>query len=153
LEQWVDDGSGSIGLYADHFSPTQEQEVWFETQLPHRWAEGTTLHAHIHWGPATTALGNVVWALEYSFAPIGGNFPLTQFLSATQAAAGTVRPHQYVDLGNCPQAGNTISTMASGRVYRDATNPADTYPDKAILHEFDFHFEIDMPGSRSETTK
>jgi len=43
-EKWRDDGAGSTGLYTYTFSPTAEEEVFFEIQMPHTWLEGTPIY-------------------------------------------------------------------------------------------------------------
>ena len=46
-----------------------------------------------------------------------------------------------------------ISSMICCRLFRDATNEADTYEGDAGLLEFDLHYIIDTLGSREEYTK
>ena len=39
------------------------------------------------------------------------------------------------------------------RLFRDATDAADTYDADAVLLEFDVHYKVNMLGSREETSK
>jgi hypothetical protein len=46
-----------------------------------------------------------------------------------------------------------VSSMIVCRLYRNATDAADTYDTAAALLEFDFHYPIDAIGSTSELIK
>ncbi len=45
--------SGSQGVFLWMFSASQEQEVYFTVQLPHKYKVGTDLYPHVHWTTAT----------------------------------------------------------------------------------------------------
>ena len=134
-----------------HFSATVVESLHFEAQISHRYKEGTDIQPHIHWSPTSAAAGTVSWGLEYTVATPTVQFPTTSTLSVAAVSGGTARLHQVDGLGTISMAGNKISTMIVGRVYRNA--PADTYPDLAVLHEIDFHFQVDTPGSKQPFLK
>ena len=152
--QFVDNGSGSVGVFANSFSQTLTEDLFFEAQLPHRYYEGTSLKPHIHWSPSLAmTVGDVYWGLEYTVATVGVQFPLTQILTVVVPASAVVRYHDIAILPDIPMPNNKISTMITGRIYRFGNSPLDTYPGGAFLHEIDFHFQLDTPGSRQEFTK
>lgn len=153
LSQFVNNGIGSRGVYVWMFSANIMEDLFFECQLSHRYKEGTTIKPHVHWSPTTAAGGNVVWGMEYTIATPTAQFPLTQTLSVQAGALGTIRGHQINSLGDISMSGNLISTMIAGRIYRDGANLLDTYPDSAALHELDFHFQLDTPGSKQQFLK
>lgn len=153
LKKFRDNGAASRGVYAWHFAPTIMEDLMFAAQVPHKQKQETDLYPHFHWSPTTANAGNVIWGIEYTISTINGSFPLTQLDSVTDAADGLAYKHQLAGLSTISMAGNGLSTMILGRLYRDGGNTSDTYPDDAVLHEFDFHIQIDSPGSRWEFVK
>jgi hypothetical protein len=152
--QLSDNGAGSTGLYAAAYSPTQEQELFFMAQLPHGWQEGTDIEPHIHWSPSATAnTGNVIWGLEYTWTNIDGAIGNSTIITLTAAADGTGRKNVMSDYTTIDATGKTISSQIHGRIFRDATNVLDTYPDPSFLLELDFHYRQDSLGSPLEHSK
>jgi hypothetical protein len=139
-EQFRDDGAGSVGVFAYHFDPTTEEEMFFTTQLPHRWDQGTELHPHIHWSPTTAVAGDVVWGLEYIiFNPTGAIPATTTTLTAT-ASTNASTDAQVTMFGTINGTGFTESAQLCCRVYRAAGDAADTYTADAVAFEIDIHF-------------
>ena len=135
------------------FDQAQMEQVFFTVQMPHAWKEGTDLHAHVHWTPNASGLAGqtVQWGLEYSWSNIGVTFPGTTIITGSTPFPNeqlVANRHYLTDLGDISGTGKTLSSMLICRLFRDATN--DTLPDDAGLLEFDFHYEIDSPGSRQE---
>jgi hypothetical protein len=85
--QYRDNGAASIGVYAwafsDQAAAANEEELWFQVQLPHTWKEGTTIKPHIHWGIKTAGAANefVKWGLEYTWANIDGTIGTTTIIT------------------------------------------------------------------------
>ncbi len=131
------------------------EQVFFVAQLPHTYKEGTNIEAHVHWTPSINGVQanhTVRWGLEYSWANIGATFPNTPTIiygSAHMPSEQLVTNRHYTNsLGQITGTGKTISSMLICRLFRDATdNGADTYTGDAGLLEFDFHYEVDRPGS------
>ena len=146
--QFKDSGGGSVGVYSLAFDKNIEEEVYFTVQLPHSYKEGSNITPHVHWSPADGDAGNVVWALEYTWANMNGTFGNTTTIIVTDAADGTVGKHQFVDFSAIDGTGKTISSILMCRLYRFSSSGADTYDDDAFLLEIDFHFEMDTIGSR-----
>ncbi len=137
-------------------------ELMFTIQLPHRYVEGTDLYPHIHWTPHTQGneeSGNTVnWAIEYTIASPLTQFPVETSLSLQGTCSGTDHWHEVADNGGVAVisgSGLTISTIISGRVYRDVGDSwSDNDPDKrpGLLH-LDFHVLMDTIGSAKIYTK
>lgn len=131
------------------------EQVFFTVQLPHSYKEGTALSPHVHWTPTSTAAGNVIWNLEYSWQNINGTFPTatTTISTTAQAAGGTPWVQKIAEFSDIVGTGKLISSMLVCRLYRNPSAAGDTYGDDAAFLEIDFHFQQDSTGSRSEYTK
>ncbi len=135
-------------------------EGFFTCQLPHGYKEGSTLKAHIHWTPGARGVAEsghtVQWRLDYSIAPIGGNFPASQTLNLADVCDGVDHKHQMTAEVDISGAGLTISSQMWGRVYR-LNDPSDTWvgtlANLPIFIEFDIHVEHDTVGSRDSSDK
>ena len=150
---FLDDGSGSVGVFTWQFRTNQEEELFFECQIPHHWKEGTIIKPHIHWSPMDAGAGGVVWGLEYTIATPLAVFPNTTLITVTDPTDTTAFKHQIAILPDIPMVNNKISTMLSCRIYRAGNDPADTYGTEAALLEIDFHYQLNTPGSLQEYIK
>lgn len=148
--QLVDDGAGSEGVYTYFFSPSTEEEVFFEVQVPHTYKAGTNLRPHVHWCPTSTNTGNVVWALEYTAHSPGDVIGATTTTSVTATAPGTNLEHTISSMSEITGTTFKESQILNCRLYRDATDAADTYTGDAALLSFDFHFEVEKLGTTTE---
>jgi len=149
-----DDGVGSDGVFTWQFSNLVDQELFFWLQIPHSWREGTPIYPHIHWSPMTSGAGDVAWNIKYTVAKIGDPFPVTYEDLIFATAAGVALEHQFSFFSPIVMTGNLISTMIGCRLKRNATDwLGDTYEDLAALLEFDFHYQLNTPGSRQELLK
>lgn len=150
-------GAGSRGVFTYRFDHVTDEEVFFMEQLPHSYKLGTDLYAHAHWAPIDAGAGTVRWCLEYTWAKLNGTFGNTQFACNSCTAGGVGDAHQLCSMGAISGVtNNDISSMLICRFFRDAdasTGGTDTYGSDAVFLEFDFHFQIDSPGSRQELVK
>lgn len=156
IVQIFDDGISSRGIYVTCFEDNavnSEQEMYFAVQLPHSYKEGSDIEPHVHWVPDDTETGDVVWGLEYTWASIDGTYPVTSIITTVGSARGTRHQHTMTDFTPIDGTGKGISSMLSGRLFRNSSNVLDTYANGACLLEFDFHFEMDTMGSRLEASK
>lgn len=139
------------------FDPSTINVVAGIAQMPHSWKEGTKIYPHIHWMPASTGGGNVVWRFYYMVANVNESFSGTYTaLDPVIAAAGTdSNKHLITSLGDgIDMAGKTLSAIIMWKLERvatDATN--DTLAGDARLLELDFHYQIDSFGSSLEYQK
>ena len=144
--QLLDDGSGSVGVFAFQFDKASEEQIHFVAQLPHTWREGTDIRPHVHWCPTDTDTGAVVWGLEYSWSNIGSVFGNSTLVTATQAGSGATHDHHMIEFDAISATDKTHSGILLCRLYRKAADAADTYDNDAALLEIDFHYEIDRLG-------
>lgn len=157
-EAWIN------GLFLYWFDPSTEEEVWFAVQLPHAWA-GSAVTPHVHWTPKVTADGDPVnqtveWGLEYTWIDVGGDFAASSTIygkaSIPNDANIVANRHYMTNLPSInPSASQDgLSSMLVCRLFRNATDASDdTYENDAGLLEFDIHYEVDMLGSRSVSSK
>lgn len=152
----IDDGAGSQGVFGYHFDALQEQELYFNIQLAHRWKLGSIIYPHIHWCPVDNNTGSVSWGLEYTRASIDSTFGNTTIISVSDPAGGVAYKHHVVDLGSgIGGAGETMSNLFLCRIFRDATGVLgiDNYPSDVLGISFDMCFEMDTVGSREYSVK
>jgi len=156
----LDNGAASQGVFAEAFSASTEEELYFEVQLPHGWKEGSTIEAHVHWLPLVSEVvtSKVSWGLEYSWSNIGDAFGNTTIIYGDTVSLGStavVNSHCLTELGAIVATGKTLSSMLMCRVFRDATGTGgtDDYASLASLLEIDFHYQMDALGSASEYVK
>lgn len=150
----------SQGVFLWMFSSSTEQEVYFTIQIPHGYKVGSTLYPHVHW---TTASGtpsgtNVVWGLEYTAIAIAGSFPNTTSIVSNSIIGLIGTPtgtgqHIITPLPTIPGTNLGISSIIICRLYREVSNPNDTFANEVGLLGFDVHYEKDTQGSRTEFTK
>lgn len=161
--KFKDNGAGSQGVFTYWFDAATEEEVYFAVQIPHSYKYGTDLHPHVHWAPSTNGgAGEVVsWGLEYCFAEIGGTYGNSNIIYGNAhmpADASLVAFKHYlteIDIISGSTI-DSISSMIICRLFRNATgagSSTDSFGNDAALLEFDIHFEIDSPGSKTEYAK
>ena len=151
---------GGSGTTFKVYGFAKGDEGFFTIQLPHSYKEGSTLKAHVHWTPGARGVaedGHVVqWRLDYSFAPINGNFPTSQTISLADACDGVDHKHLMSPEVVISGVGLTISSQMWGRIYRwnDASDTwVGTLANLPIFIEFDLHVECDSCGSKTSTSK
>jgi len=154
---WRKDQAGtSTGVGCFAFDGSATQQVYFQAQLPHAYAEGTTIEPHIHFttSAAPVAGQTVRFGLEYTYSAVGEVLPVTQTIYALYTfTAEDVAYKQYI-LGFDPDISDPdmkISSMFSCRLFRDPGN--DTYAPDALVLEFDIHYQIDADGSIQKLAK
>lgn len=150
--KFVDNGSGSQGVYTYLFDKSTEEELFFVLQLPHEWVEGTDLFPHVHCAPMDTGTGTVRWGLEYSWQNVnGGAFPSSTIIyTEATAMPGVAKSHLLMPFTSIIDGQNqTISSMVMLRLFRDVAG--DNYNNDVALLEIDFHVLLEGWRSGSET--
>lgn len=143
------------GLRCYGFSGTNNtpDELFAFFELPHGYQEGTDLHVHVHWTPETAAVADVKWQVAYSVAPVNGTFGAQQTITGTEATAG-LASHILTAISPVIDGTNLkIGSVIACRLFRDATDPADTYTGYALLLNFGIHYQVDTLGSRQIAIK
>lgn len=148
------------GVRAYAFDKNTDNEVEFEMQLPHGIDTNDLvlpngLAFHLHWSatnaPGTgpnSGLSNVVWGLEYTFASVGGVYGATTTLYATNR----INTNWHHILSEFHHITNVVkeSAVFVGRLFRDADNASDEFPDDAYALSIDIHYPLRRFGSTNE---
>lgn len=149
LEEFV------TGVYAFGFDTGNDstESLHFIAQTPHNRSPGSDLECHLHWAPSTTNAGDVRWKLNYTAISIDGTFGAVGSLWVTDAADGTADKHQLSELGTIDGSSLGLSSVIVGNITRLGDHADDDFTGVAFGLEFDFHYEIDSPGSTYEYVK
>jgi len=133
--------------FGDAFSPSSNEELFLIAQMPHSYKEGTDIFPHWHWIVTNSDSGDVVWCIEYTWANINDEFDFVSgdycVVDSTTNASNIhlMTPHLVLNGTN-----KTASSIINARLYRNATDPRDTYTSDAYLLEFDIHYKIGRLG-------
>ena len=132
-------------------------ELFAQVQLPHAWKVGTVLKPHMHWCKITSGPNLVRWQLDYKWAKIGEvmDAAFTTIADETPDVSDgdTAYQHALTALPDItPAADVQISDMLICRISRVASAGA-SYGTRAVLFEFDIHYQLDSRGSIEEYVK
>ena len=151
-----DDATNGLLLFSGNTTNT----VFITMQIPHTWYEGSTLKPHVHWQKTDTSSGDVLWQLDYKWAPVNEVMDAAfTTLQASTVADGTpdtdtADKHLITPLGDISGAGKQVSDMLVMKLSRLGGDASDTYNNKnARFLEFDIHYEVDGVGTAAEYTK
>lgn len=141
------------------FDPDVIEAVFIQVQMPHAWKEGSNIIPHVHWMKSTSAAGDVLWQLNYRWAPIGEVMDSEATVLTVSSPVGgtpdadTANQHLISSFGEVDTTGKSISDMLLMVFGRIGTSEDDTYDADARLIEFDIHYQIDAFGSAGQFTK
>lgn len=152
-------GGSGVTFQLYHFE--KNNEMFFITQLPHTYKEGTDISVHIHWTPnaqGVTESGNTVgWKIDYSICGIDEAFAASAQLDLSDACNGVNYEHNMTPAATIDGTGLKISDVIVFRVIRTDTGADDTWTgtvaNTPALLAVDFHHEIDTMGSRTVSAK
>lgn len=154
-------GASGSGPFINWFRASGVDEMYFVVQMPHDWAEGTTIYPHIHWVPSQNGVDLTTvphWSLQYTWSSLGSTFPAYTTISGTATTPNEilVKDRHYLTplgTGGISGTGKTISSMLVCRLFRDGSNVDDKFAGLAGALEFDFHYIRNTLGSRTEYSK
>ena len=149
----TDDGAGSTGVFAWHFSPTQVNEVHVNKEFSHDVKLNGFFDIHIHWCPTTTGAGNVRLEVEYITVALDGTIGNTITVQVTAPASGTAYHMEMTEMVTLSASSRGISDQVFMRVARLGNDAADTYAGDVVISTVGIHYEIDTIGSRQEYVK
>jgi hypothetical protein len=140
------------------FSASTTENLFFTAQLPHGWAEGTTIHPHVHWAKSTSASGDVKWEFKYRWWRIRQVVDDQQTLTVTEVVPGTrdtdtAYQHMISAFDWIAVPDVQISDMITMELSRLGADSEDDYAGLAMLLEFDLHYQQDQDGSIHEFIK
>lgn len=133
------------GLQALAFDAGTMEQAFIEFQIPHSKEDDTPLLPHFHTSVMENASGVVVMCMEYSCANISEEFTNDMFLCTSINETNKAFIHLETD-STWILYRISASGMCVGRIYRNATDARDTYPNDVILHEFDIHYYASRLG-------
>ena len=143
------------------FDANQDEELFYQAQMPHSYKFATAIEAHVHWAKSTSAGGDVCWRVDFECADIGETF--TNSLGTTISLeyeiddGDTAFLHAFAEKTMGDPAFSIVSGMCIMRLWRDVSGDggtcADDYAADAILYEFDIHYQMDQPGSITDMLK
>lgn len=141
------------------FAHNADAFVFHLFQMPHGWAEQTTLKPHVHWMKTTSAAGEVEWQFSYKWVPIGDvidtNFTDLTELTPAVSDGDTAYQHALTAFSDIDATGKTLSDMLVVRLTRlgSSYSGANHYTAAAALLEMDIHYLVDTQGSEELYTK
>ena len=133
------------------FASNADEYMYVLAQLPHRWAEGTDIIAHIHWCLPIAGSGggveNVKWDLTHSWSDIGGAIPDSSALTITRDVQNiAANLHMLNNFTTISGSGKDKSSCLIISIKRDTT-VANDYANDVYIIEFDIHYEVNRAGS------
>ncbi len=134
------------GLKAYAFSASSMNEVWVTFHVLHDIKIGEVIFPHVHWSPgSSTNTGTVRWGIECTHCKghQQQSFPASITMFVEQAADGTAFKHYIAEVAEVdviPALNIEPDTLVQVRVFRDAADPNDTFPDVAFGLEMDLHY-------------
>lgn len=145
-------GSGSILLRAFAGVATTEQ-LFSSDEMLHGYAEGTDITFHVHWMATDGSAGNVRWQIEYTWVNVNDVAPAPVIIGVTTAAAGVAWTHQMASFGAISGVGKEIGSQLAFRLFRNPTDPLDTYEHDAALLSVGIHYQVNSFGSSQISDK
>lgn len=149
------------GVQAYMFSPSFDEQLYFETQMPHDCQCGSTIYPHVHWcGTDTESNVSVSWGLEYVITSVGNAVGSTTTVYGNTPVSGntdvTNLLHEITPMGSGinMSAFTGLSAVLTCRVFRNTASAGasiDNYGDDAAGLSVDFHYKRNSLGSASPT--
>lgn len=138
---WSAWNGGVMDAYA--FDAATMNEMWITFHPNHDIIEGSLYYPHIHWMPNTTSTGVVAWKVDICTAK-GHNQAAFNTTPVTVDLADTVTSnsqymHRIVE-ASTGIAMPEVDSLIMIRVYRDAADASDTFPDAVFGLTVDIHY-------------
>jgi hypothetical protein len=143
---------GATNFYAFLFPGTgvQLKQFWHQSHIQHDFKLGSKVYPHVHWIPATSGTGNVVWNVSWTAAKGHGqgafDFANPTTFQIIQAAPGVAYQHMIAEASEAQAvsiSGMEPDTVICWRVWRDPADAGDTYAADVFSNFFDIHYEVD----------
>lgn len=140
---WVDYKSGQVLA----FSSSQENIIYFSTQLPHGYKPGENIEFHIHVVYPTGTVATSTWQFTYSWASYDveafSTATSTQKLLSSSGVADLHKLHSITTLIGTNKSESSVIICSLRRLGADAN---DTYTSDIYLISADFHIPIEKLG-------
>jgi len=118
-------------------------------EIPHDYMIGQPIEVHVHWRPATTGTGTVIWYFDYEYSPPNAA-PIAQVTMQVEATLGADRQYYHLlsTLGNMPQPATPFAIGGKIGFNLRRTPTTDTFTGDALLEQISLHVPCDTAGSR-----
>lgn len=145
-------GDARLDCYAFSGTNTTPDEIHSSMETLHGYKEGTDIRFHLHWYPTNTTVANIKWQFRYTWFNRDNVPGAAQTMTITETTSG-VAWQEKTSVFVVPGAGKTMGSRLVFSIFRDATDPADTYGFNAAVSDMGVHYEIDQVGSREVLVK
>jgi hypothetical protein len=145
------------GIYAYSFVNGVTDILYGSFELPHSYKEGSDIELHVHWAPASTNVGNVIFNCEYTVCDRhGGVMSASTIASSTGTTVGVINKCNYTTLVTI--TGSTAGGMKIGEIIPFALSrlggaTGDTFSGDVFILSIGAHYEQDTLGSRQQISK
>lgn len=138
---WAAWNGGDMDAYS--FSAGTMNEMWITFHPNHDVIEGELYYPHIHWMPNTTSTGAVKWGIDICSAA-GHNQAAfsatpTSIVLTDTVSSDSQYQHRIIE-SSTGIAMPEVDSLILLRVYRDAADAADTFPDAVFGLTVDIHY-------------
>ncbi len=145
-------GDTTLDCYA--FSGTNPTPDVYSSmvEMPRGYKDGADVHLHVQWFPTDTNLGNVKFSLRYVMfnrLTVPGAAQTVSVVMPTPGVAWL----ENTAIFDISGAGMTLGARLIYYLYRDSTDPQDTYAFNVGVTGIGIHTEIDQIGSRQHEVK
>ena len=139
------------GIEAYSFDDSAMNEIWITFHIKHDYSEATNVYPHVHWSPDTTSTGVVRWGFEYTHQKghDQGAFGATTTIYVNHEITSN-KQYQHI-ISEISDADSfdafEADTLVLVRVFRDAADSADTFPDPVFAFTSDIHFQVEQQST------
>jgi len=135
------------GIEAYGFDAGTMNEIWITFHTTHDYKDGSMIYPHVHWAPNTTSTGVVRWGMEYSVAKGHDQeaFPASTTIYLEHTISVDKQYQHIITEVSDGQAFDAFEadSLVLMRIFRDAGDAADTFPDSVFAFTADVHFQVD----------
>lgn len=139
-------------IYAFDGNAISEQ-LYGSIEIMHNYKEGTDLRPHCHFSPLANSTGNVKWQIEYTIASKDALFPATQTIVNVYDCSNKLNYHLASEFSIISGTNVKIGDIITFRLFRNPSDPQDTFAGDVGLLSFGIHMQIDGDGSRNTFSK
>lgn len=139
--------------FADNAQEADIDGIHAVAQMPHSWKLKSEIRPHIHWIQNQALFP--AWKLSYRIYTNGSLVPVSYINVGITSHAFTWVSDDLMQISGFPAIDmsgyDKVSTIIDIRITRDGA--ADSYVGDALGKEFDIHFLMDTPGSKTAFAK
>lgn len=127
---------------------TTEERLGGSIEIPHDYMMGEQIEAHVHWRPATTGTGTVIWYFDWEYSPPdAAPIPQTTLSVEVTIASNKQYWHLLSTFGFLAEPATPFSLGGKIGFNIRRTPTTDTYAGDALLEQPSIHVPIDTLGS------